>query len=77
LSGYISSDGVLTQRQNTLNERVSGIADEYANLEDRLRSYEETLRKQFTYLDSTISQYNVTSSYLTGVLAGLTPKSDD
>lgn len=77
IDGYISSDGVLTQRQNTLNERVSGIADEYANLEDRLRSYEETLRKQFTYLDSTISQYNATSSYLTGVLAGLTPKSDD
>lgn len=77
IDGYIASDGVLTKREATLNERVSGIADEYKDLEYRLRSYEETLRKQFTFLDSTISQYNATSSYLTSALAGLTPSSDN
>jgi flagellar hook-associated protein 2 len=77
IDGYIASDGVLTQRETTLNERVNGIVDEYENLEFRLRSYEETLRKQFTFLDSTISQYNATSSYLTSALASLTQNSDD
>ena len=69
IDGYIASDGVLTQRETTLNERVSGIADEYEALEFRLRSYEETLRNQFSFLDSTIAQYNATGDFLTASLA--------
>lgn len=69
IDGYIASDGVLTQRQTTLNERVSGIADEWTELETRLRSYEETLRKQFSFLDATVSQYNATATWLTSALA--------
>lgn len=69
IDGYIASDGVLTQRQTSLNERVSGIKDEWTDLETRLRSYEETLRKQFNFLDSTVSQYNATAEWLTSALA--------
>ena len=69
IDGYIASDGVLTERQTTLNERVSGIDDEWTELETRLRSYEETLRKQFSFLDSTVSQYNSTATWLTSALA--------
>lgn len=76
IDGYIASDGVLTQRQSTLNERVSGIADEYEALEFRLRSYEETLRKQFSFLDSTVSQYNATGDFLKSSLANLSSNSD-
>lgn len=76
IDGYIAGDGVLTQRESTLNKRVSGIADEYEALEFRLRSLEDTLRKQFSFLDSTVSQYNATSSFLTSSLAGLNTKSD-
>lgn len=75
IDGYIASDGVLTQRQTTLNERVSGIADEWTELETRLRSYEETLRKQFSFLDATVSQYNATATWLTSALA--LPKAKD
>ena len=73
---YIASDGVLTQRSSDLNERISGIADEYQALEDRLRDYESRLRSQFTYLDSTVSQYNATGEWLTSTLANLTPKNE-
>lgn len=69
IDGYIASDGVLTQRQTSLNEQVSGITDEWTELETRLRSYEETLRKQFSFLDSTVSQYNATGEWLTSALA--------
>ncbi|MEY8214834.1 MAG: flagellar filament capping protein FliD, partial [Colwellia sp.] len=73
IEGYTDSDGVLTQRQTTLNERVADIKDEYETLETRLRSYEETLRKQFSFLDSTVSQYNSTGDWLTSSLASLSP----
>jgi flagellar hook-associated protein 2 len=76
IGSYIDSDGILTERQSSLNSRISDIPDEYQALEDRLRSYEETLRKQFTFLDSTVSQYNATGAYLTSALANLTPKSE-
>jgi flagellar hook-associated protein 2 len=69
IDGYIATDGVLTQRQTTLNERVDGIKDEWTELETRLRSYEETLRKQFSFLDTTVSQYNATAEWLTSALA--------
>lgn len=76
IDGYISSSGVLTQRETTLNERVNGIADEYSELQTRLRSYEDTLRKQFTYLDGVIAQYSKTGDFLTASLANLTPKKE-
>jgi flagellar hook-associated protein 2 len=76
INNYTGSDGVLTQRVETLNERVSDISNEYEALETRLRSYEETLRSQFTFLDGTVSQYNATSTWLTANLASVTPKKD-
>lgn len=76
IDGYIASDGVLTQREAALNERVSAIDDEWEALEIRLRSYEETLRKQFTFLDTTVSQYSATGEWLKSSLANLTPSKD-
>lgn len=72
IDSYIATDGVLTLRETSLNERVSGIADEYETLEARLRTYEETLRNQFSFLDTTVSQYNATAEWLTANLASVT-----
>ena len=74
VESYIDSDGVLTQREKTLTERVADIEIEYETLEARLRSYEATLRKQFSFLDATISGYNATGDFLTSALANLSPK---
>ena len=68
IDNYIASDGILTQRESTLNERVSGISGEFEVLQERLRSYEETLRNQFNFLDSTIAQFNATGDFLTASL---------
>ena len=69
IDSYISSDGILTQREDSLNERVASIADEFDTLETRLRSYEETLRAEFSFLDSTVAQFNATGDFLTAALA--------
>lgn len=69
IDGYIASDGVLTKREKSLNERVSGITDEFSELQTRLRSREETLRKQFTALDATVAGFNATKAWLTSALA--------
>jgi len=77
IDNYIASDGVLTQRTEILTERVSDIDDEWSTLEDRLRSLEERLRSQFTFLDTTVSQYNATSTWLASSLANITPQKDN
>jgi flagellar hook-associated protein 2 len=68
IDNYSDSDGTLTQRQTDLNDDLSGISDEYDNLEARLRNYEDTLRKRFSFLDSTVASYNATSSFLESAL---------
>ncbi|SEK49732.1 flagellar hook-associated protein 2 [Colwellia chukchiensis] len=68
IDNYNDSDGTLTKRQADLNKDLSGISDEYDNLEARLRNYEDTLRKRFAFLDSTVAGYNATSNFLTSAL---------
>ncbi|MFD2168130.1 flagellar filament capping protein FliD [Thalassotalea euphylliae] len=75
LESYNGSDGSLTQRNSQLQIERSGIQDEYAELEERLRDYEDTLRKRFTFLDQTVAQYNATSAWLTSALT--LPTSDN
>ncbi|WP_206484823.1 flagellar filament capping protein FliD [Thalassotalea sp. G2M2-11] len=75
IASYNDSDGSLTKRQTLLNQNLSGIDDEYQALEDKLRNYEDTLRRKFTFLDSTVAQYNATSDWLTSAL--VLPKKKD
>jgi flagellar hook-associated protein 2 len=72
IDGYIASDGVLTERVDTLTERVNDIEYEWEDLETRLRSYEDLLRQQFTFLDSTVSQYSATADWLASTLVSVT-----
>jgi flagellar hook-associated protein 2 len=68
IENYNDSDGTLTKRQTDLSDDLSGIEVEYENLETRLRDYEDTLRKRFSFLDSTVAGYNATSNFLTSAL---------
>jgi flagellar hook-associated protein 2 len=74
INNYTDSDGALTKRQTDLSDDLSGISDEYDDLEVRLRNYEDTLRKRFSFLDSTVAGYNATSTFLTTALAPATEK---
>lgn len=74
---YIKSDGVLTQRADTLTKRLADVDNEWTKLEERLRSYEDTLRKQFASLDGIVAGYNATGSWLTSTLKSLAPQTSD
>lgn len=76
INNYIGTNGTLIVREKALNEQLSGIKDEYEDLEAYLRNYEDTLRKRFTFLDNTVAQFNATSSFLTSALAGLNKSSE-
>ena len=65
---YTDSDGSLSTREKTLNENLDEIAEQWDAHETFLRSYEETLRKRFSFLDSTVAAYDATSSWLTSAL---------
>lgn len=69
VAGYNDSDGSLTKQQTLLNVDLKKIPKEYERLQTSLRDYESTLRKQFTFLDATVSKFNATSKYLTTALA--------
>lgn len=77
LDSYIGSTGTITERNSALSVEISGIADEYQALEDRLRDYEDTLRRKFTFLDQTVSQFNATSVWLTSALSNNTSNKDN
>jgi flagellar hook-associated protein 2 len=72
IDSYNDSDGTLTQRQTDLNTNLSDISDEYDDLETRLRDYEDTLRKRFSFLDATVASYDATASWLKTALAPVT-----
>jgi len=77
LDSYNGNDGSLTERNSSLSAEIKGIADEWAEHEARLRDYEDTLRKQFTFLDGTVAQYNATSTWLTANLTSATVQKKD
>lgn len=68
---YIKSDGVLTLRENSLNERINEVDDAFIKLDERLLRLEETLIKQFTALDSTVAGFNATGSFVQSALGNL------
>lgn len=69
IDNYNGGDGTLTKRQTTLNANLTEIKDEYTALETRLRSYEDTLRKRFSFLDSTVAGFTATGDFLKTALA--------
>jgi len=66
-----STSGTLTNRVNGLNSsfKMTGTRIDQMNL--RLAAFEKRYRDQFVALDTTVSQMNATSSYLTQQLAKL------
>lgn len=56
--------GLLSTHKDALNSQVNRLNDSAAAEQARLDAYAESLRKQFTAMDSTVAGYNSLSSYL-------------
>lgn len=71
MDDYLSFDGLIKTREEGLRSRIDYNGDAQARMEYRLEQIEARFLKQFSALDSIISQSNSTSSYLSQQLASL------
>ena len=71
LDSYLDSDGLISAREEGLNEELEEIGEQREKLELRLSGLEARLIARFSALDSLIAQFNTTSAFLTQQLANL------
>lgn len=64
LSGFLSSDGLITAKTNSLDTAIKNIADQRITLTKRVSAIEDRYRSQFVALDVLLGRLNVTSDYL-------------
>lgn len=67
----LSTTGTITAATDGLKASIAALDSQRTRLADRLEKTEERYRKQFSALDTLISEMNSTSSYLTEQLANL------
>lgn len=71
LSKMIASDGLVQAKISGLQSSTKSLQNQQTELQNRLTTIEATYRKQYSTLDSLMSQMSVTSSYLTQQFAAL------
>ena len=65
---WVGSDGIVTNRENALNDRVDAIEDRKLDFEDRLALKEKALRAKYGALDALLGGLQQTSNFLTAQL---------
>ncbi len=68
---WSGTDGILTSRTEGLSEQIDDLDDQQLNLERNLAIIETRYRTQFASLDTLVSQFQNTSTFLTSQLAQL------
>lgn len=71
LNNYIDSDGIMKQREDSLNGQISELEDDVENHQYRMESLEARLREQYAGLDVLLAQMQSTQTYLSAQLASL------
>ena len=66
-----ASDGVLTSRQKGLNSRILAMDTQAAAMQRRVDTFKANLVKQFTAMETTLSNLKTSSSYLQSALASM------
>ena len=76
IDGYVTSGtGVLATKAKSLRSRATGLQKTMDAMEARVSKYEDTLKKQFTALESLMSTLNSQSAQLASVMASNTNSS--
>jgi flagellar hook-associated protein 2 len=71
VTGFLNADGILDNRIDGINNRISRADDQIANMEYRLGRIEERFRERFSALDALVGQLTATNNFLVQQLAGL------
>ncbi len=64
VDNYTGSNGIITQRESSLNNQLERVADDRVSLELRIQALELRLNKQFSQMDALVAQFNSTQSYI-------------
>jgi len=59
-----SSTGIISEREDSLNNQLSRIEDQRITLNRKIASLELRLTKQFATMDALVAQFNATQSYI-------------
>ena len=71
ISQYTGTDGSLVQREESLNESLEQVEDDYIDLYERMDELETSLRSQYAAIDSLIASYQTSSSYISSILSSI------
>ncbi|QUI63001.1 flagellar filament capping protein FliD [Pseudoalteromonas sp. A22] len=71
LGNYVDSDGLMKQRETSLNAQLDDLEDDVINHQERIKSFEASLRQKYAGLDVLIAQMQQTQSYLGAQLSNL------
>lgn len=71
ITDFLSTEGVLTSRTDGISKTIKDFETRMEAMNKRLEAVEARYRRQFSALDTAISGFNATSTYLTQQLAAL------
>jgi len=71
LQRYSDADGLISDKEESFDARMETLENQGDRYEYRLEQTEARLRRQFTALDTLVSQLQATSSYLTDQLSSI------
>ncbi|KTG18336.1 flagellar cap protein [Pseudoalteromonas sp. XI10] len=71
LNNYVDSDGIIKQREESLNGQLDELEDDVLNHQYRMEELETRLRQQYSGLDVLLAQMQSTQTYLSSQLASL------
>jgi len=71
LNNYVDTNGIMKQREDSLNGQISELEDDVENHQFRMESLEARLREQYAGLDVLLAQMQSTQTYLSAQLASL------
>ena len=71
LGTYLGSNGLISQREESLNSELNDINEERADLNVEMQQYEDRLRAKYGAMDLVVAELNSTSAFLSQQLATL------
>ncbi len=71
LNGWLSSDGMVDGRVNSLNSQLTDLSNQRTQLNKQMTALQNRLLAQYTALDTLVASMKTTSDYLTQQLANL------
>lgn len=71
INGFLSNDGLITDKNSYYQKRLADISKQEQKLNDRITAYQNRLKKEFTAEDAKVAKLNNTMSFLKAQMGAL------